>query len=136
MKVRSSASAAVPLTLLLMGCATMNPPSSSYSGMYGPGAPGYYSSTTGRTAATEADIYQAETGAALAQAQAAEAHADLGVREHEIGVDRQAHRNEYLKAREQQAVTQGNIRTYQQGTDAVRDTASALWSVRNLARYW
>ena len=76
------------------------------------------------------------TGAALAGAQAAEAHADLGVREHEIGVDRQAHRNEYLKAREQQAVTQGNIRTYQQGTDAVVDTSRALWSVRNLTRYW
>ena len=127
---------AVSLAMSLGGCATMNSPSSNYSGMYGPGAPGYYSSSTGRTAATEADVYQAETGAALAGAQAAEAHADLGVREHEIGVDRQAHRNEYLKAREQQAVTQGNIRTYQQGTDAVVDTSRALWSVRNLARYW
>ena len=136
MKVKYPVSAAIPLSLLLVGCATMNTPSSNYSGMYGPGAPGYYSSTTGRTAATEADVYQAETGAALAGAQAAEAHSDLGVREHEIGVDRQGHRNEYLKAREKQAVTQGNIRTYQQGTDAVRDTTSALWSVRNLARYW
>ena len=125
----------VVISLSLVACATMNSPQSRHGGMYGPGAPGYYNPTTGRTTATEADVYQAQKAAALAHTQASEAHADLGVREHEVNVDRLAHRNEYLKAREQQGVTHGNIATYQHGTDAVRDTVHTIRSIRSFLRY-